>query len=106
MTDNSTNVSEPAREALVDGDFPLWIAEAFGASGLGVAGVALFVQFMGALGLFNWSESFKVPAIWLTLTTPTIAAVLPVPVVWRIMGIVTTAVAFLFIGLWLYWART
>jgi hypothetical protein len=100
------SLGDPARDALIDGDFPLWVGEAFGASGLGVAGVALFVQFTAALGLFNWSESFKVPAIWLVITTPTIASTLPVPVAFRIFGIVTTAVATLFVGLWLYWSRT
>lgn len=94
-----------AMERLLEGDFPWWIGEAYGASGLGVGGVALFVLFGGAIGLFNWTESFKVPAVWLVLTAPLLAAALPVPIVWRIMGIVTVAVAMLFIGLWAYYRR-
>jgi len=98
-------IGEEARDTLFEGDLPGWVAEAFGASGLGVAGTTLFVIFLGALGLFNWTETFKVPAVWLVLTTPLVATTLPVPVVWRLMGLITTAVAMLFVGLWLYWRR-
>lgn len=98
-------LGEAAREALFNRNWLKWVGEAFGASGLGVSGVALFVIFGGAVGLFNWSESFKVPAVWLTLMTPLVAATLPAPVVWRLLGIVTTALAMLFVGLWLYWRR-
>lgn len=101
-----SDLGEPARDALSDGDFPEWMAEAYGASGMGVSGFALFVLFAGALGLFNWTESFKVPAVWLALMGPMFAAALPVPVVMRLMGIVTVAVAVLFLGLWTYWQRT
>jgi len=94
-----------AREALFNQQFPKWVAESYAASGIGVAGVALFVMFIPAVGLFNWSESFKVPAVWLALTTPLLAASLPVPVVWRLIGIITTALAGLFIGLWVWFNR-
>lgn len=97
---------DPAREALVDGDFPEWVGEAYGASGLGVGGFALFVLFGGALALFNWTESFTPPAVWLALMTPLVAAVLPVPALMRVMGIVTVAVAVLFVALWTYWQRS
>jgi len=98
-------IGEEARETLYGGDIPGWVAETYGASGLGVSGFALFVLFAGALGLYNWTETFRVPAIWLTLTTPLIAVLLPVPVLWRLVGIITTALAMLFVGLWLYWRR-
>lgn len=98
-------IGSTAEEELFNRNFPEWVGEAYGASGLGVAGFAALVLFGGALGLFNWSESFKPPAIWLILTTPLIASVLPVPVVMRVAGIATTALAMLFIGLWLYWRR-
>lgn len=100
-----SDLGAAAREALGNGDFPEWMGEAYGASGLGVSGFALFVLFAGALGLFNWTESFKVPAVWLALISPLMAYALPVPVVMRIMGIVTAAVAMLFVGLWIYWQR-
>jgi len=99
-------LGDSATEALIDGEFVKWVAEAYGASGLGASGTALFVIFIGAIGLLNWSESMRVPAVWLALTTPLVAATLPVPVVWRLIGIITTAVATLFVGLWLYWNRT
>lgn len=97
---------DDAREALLEGDFPKWLAEAYGASGLGVAGFTLFVLFAGALGLFNWTESFKVPAVWLAIMTPVVAVALPVPTVMRLMGIVTLGVAMLFVALWAFWSRT
>ena len=94
-----------AREALFNEEYLRWLAEAYGASGLGATGFTLFIVVAGAIGLQNWSETFKVPAVWLALMTPLVAATLPVPVVWRIIGIVTMAVAMLFIGLVLYWNR-
>lgn len=99
-------LGDAATDALIDGEFVRWVAEAYGASGMGVSGTALFVVFAGAIGLANWSESFRVPAVWLALTTPLVAASLPVPVVWRLIGIITTAVAMLFVGMWVYWNRT
>lgn len=98
-------LGEAAREALFNREFLRWIAEAFGASGIGVSGFALFVLFMGALGLYNWTETFVVPAVWLVLMAPLVASALPVPVVWRLVGIITTALAMLFVGLWVYWQR-
>jgi hypothetical protein len=94
-----------AREALFDGDYPVWVAEAFAASGIGTSGFALFILFAGAIGLMNWSEGFRVPAVWVALMSPLVAATLPVPVVMRLFGVITTAVASLFIGLWIYFGR-
>jgi len=74
-----TSVGSEARESLYDGELLQWVAESYGASGLGVAGFALFVLFAGALGLFNWSESFKVPAVWLAIMTPLVATACPCP---------------------------
>jgi hypothetical protein len=98
-------IGESAKEALFNQDFPRWVAEAFGASGIGVSGFALFVMFGGALGLFNWTESFKVPAVWVVLMAPVVGSTLPVPVIWRLAGLITTALAMLFVGLWVYWQR-
>lgn len=100
-----SDIGEDAREELYDNNFPEWIGEAYGASGLGVSGVALFILFIGAVGLFNWTESFKVPAVWLAIMSPVIAVALPVPAVMRLMGIITVAVAVLFVALWAYWQR-
>lgn len=101
-----SDLGEDALDALTDGNFLEWIAHAYGDSGIGVSGFALFVLFMGALGLFNWTESFKVPAVWLALMAPLVAVALPVPAVMRLMGIVTVAVAMLFVGMWSLWRRT
>jgi hypothetical protein len=97
-------IGEAAEDALFNEEWLSWISESFGVA-VTVSGFALFVLFYGALGLYNWTESFKVPAIWLVLMTPTVAAVLPVPVVWRLVGLVTVALALLFVGLWTYWNR-
>jgi hypothetical protein len=98
-------IGEAAQRAFFNEEWLQWVGEAYGASGLGVAGTALFVMFMGALGLYNWTETFKVPAVWLAITAPLLAGALPAPIVWRVVGIVTTAVAMLFVALWLYWRR-
>lgn len=98
-------LGEPAREALLDREWLRWVAEAFGASGIGVSGFALFVLFAGAVGLFNWTETMKVPAVWLVIMTPLVASALPVPVVMRLMGIITAALAMLFMAIWAYWRR-
>ena len=103
MTDDELGAA--AREALSNRQYPEWIAEAFGASGMGVSGFVLFVMFIGAIGLFNWTESFTPPAVWLALVAPLLAVALPVPVVWRVMGIATLGFAMLFIGLYFYWDR-
>jgi len=97
-------LGEAGREALGNQDILKWIAESY-AVGVGVSGFALFVLFSGALGLFNWTETFKVPAVWLVLMTPLVATALPVPVLWRLVGLITTALAMLFVGLWIYWKR-
>ena len=99
------DLGEGAREELLNRNYLDWVAQAFGESGLGVSGFALFILFAGAIGLFNWTESFKVPTIWLVLMTPLVASALPVPVVWRLVGLITVAVATLFTGLWIYWRR-
>jgi hypothetical protein len=98
-------IGEGAEDELFNQNYPEWIAESYGASGLGVAGFAALVLFGGALGLFNWTESFKPPVVWLALMTPIVSAALPVPVVMRVAGIITTGVALLFLGLWSYWRR-
>jgi len=105
MIGRTLQVGADAMDELLGSDYPEWIGEAYGASGIGVGGTALFVLFMGALGLYNWSETFKVPAVWLVLTTPLVSTVLPVPIIWRLAGLITTALATLFLGLWLYWSR-
>lgn len=94
-----------ARKALFNEEFLRWLGEAYGASGIAPTGFSLFVMFMGVIGIYNWTESFKPPAIWLGLVAPLVAGSLPVPIVWRIIGVVTTAVAMLFIGLYAYWQR-
>jgi len=100
-----SDLGEDARDELTDGNFPEWLGEAYGDSGMGIEGFALFVLFGGAIGLYNWTESFKVPAVWVVLMAPVVAIALPVPVVWRLMGFVTVALAMLFIGMWIYWQR-
>jgi len=97
-------IGEAATEAFKRENWLAWVTEAFGVA-LTNPGFGLFVMFAGAVSLFNWTESFQVPAIWLVLVTPLMASTLPVPAIWRLVGLVTTALAALFIGLWLYWRR-
>lgn len=105
MTPTPTEFGDAARKSFFNEEWLQWIGEAYGASGFQVSGTALVFIFAGALGLYNWTETFKVPAVWLALTTPLVAAALPAPVVWRLVGLLTTAVAMLFIGLFVYWRR-
>lgn len=93
-----------AREAATNEQWLTWIAEAFGV-GVTVPGFSLFVLFAGAIGIMNWTETLKAPAVWVTIMAPTVAATLPVAVVWRIVGVATTALALLFLGLYVYWGR-
>jgi hypothetical protein len=99
-----TLIGENATTAMQNEQWLSWVSEAYGVS-LTVPGFGAFVLFAGAVSLFNWTESFRVPAIWLVLMTPLIATLLPVPMVWRLVGLITTALAALFVGLWLYWRR-
>lgn len=99
-------LGDDALDALLRRDYLQWIAEAFGASGIGVSGFALFVLFAGAVGLLNWTESFRVPAVWLAITVPLVATTLPAPVQRILTGLVTVAVAVLFLAIWAYWRRT
>lgn len=97
-------IGEAAIEALTNQEWLTWISESYGVA-VTVSGFATFVLFGGAIGLYNWTETFKVPAIWLVLMTPLVATALPVPVIWRLIGLVTTALAMLFVGIWAYWRR-
>ena len=99
-------IGQDALDALLDQRWLDWLTMSYGESGLGVSGVALFVLVAGAVGLFNWTESFRVPAVWLALMGPLVALALPVPVRLRLVGLVTVAVAMLFVALWIYWSRT
>lgn len=99
------SLGDTAREALLNREYLTWISEAYGASGIGVGGFAVFVLFGGAIGLYNWTETFKVPAVWLALVGPVVASALLAPVVGRLAGLVTIALAMLFVGLWVYWNR-
>ena len=93
-----------AREAATNEQWLSWLVESF-AVAVTAPGFSLFVLFAGAVGLMNWTETLKAPAVWLTIMAPLVAATLPVAVVWRILGIVTTAVALLFLALYAYWGR-
>lgn len=93
-----------AQDAAANEQWLTWLIEAF-AVGVTAPGFSLFVLFAGAIGLMNWTETLKAPAVWLTIMTPLVAATLPVAVVWRILGIVATALALLFLALYRYWGR-
>jgi hypothetical protein len=72
--------------------------------GLAVVGALLVLAVF--VTLFNWSESWTVPMTWLALSTPIVAgAALPGGMIRLIGGLVTFAVAGLFIGAWYWWGR-
>ena len=100
------DLGQDALDALIDQDWLEWVALSYAESGLGVTGFALFILFAGAVGLFNWTESFRVPAVWLALMAPIVALSLPVAVRWRLAGIVSVGVAMLFVALWMFWQRS
>lgn len=93
-----------AQEAAANEQWLEWIIESYAVS-VGAPGVALFALFGGALGILNWTESLKPPVVWVTLMAPLVASTLPVAIVWRVLGLVTTGVALLFLALYMYWGR-
>lgn len=73
-------------------------------TGLGLAGVGLFILGTGFIGIKNWSESWILPLVWLAFVAPVLAvAMLPGSVLRQIAGIITIAVALVFVGWW-YWS--
>lgn len=84
-----------------------WVFCPYTITGLGLAGVGVFVLGTGFVGLKNWSESWILPMTWLALVAPVLAvAMLPGNVLRQIAGIVTIAVALVFIGWWFWSGRS
>ena len=68
---------------------------------LGMAGVGLLMAFTGTLGLFSWSRTAIVPAVFLALITGVAVATLPGVVAGLVTGIVTlVATIVLVLGIW------
>lgn len=73
---------------------------------LGIAVVGAILVLSVFVGLLNWSESWITPMTWLAIATPMVAAAaLPGGLIRLIGGLVTFAVAMLFIGGWYWWSR-
>lgn len=69
--------------------------------------VGAFMTLVPFIGLLNWSESWTVPMTWLAIVAPIVAAAaLPGGMIRLIGGVVTFAVAMLFVGLWYWWGRS
>lgn len=97
---------EMLAEAVNGGRAPLdWVLCSYAISGLGVSGVGMFLSFTVAVGLKNWTEGFTVPVIWIVLSGGALVGFVPAPLWTKVAGVVTAAVAFLFIGLWYYLGR-
>lgn len=97
--------SRPFWELLADGQIFRWVRCPYIIDGLGEAGFGLFLVGLPFVALFNWSESYTMPLIWLAISVPTLgAAILPGVVIRQIAGLLTAALALLIIGLYI-WLR-
>lgn len=95
--------NRPFYDILSSGDIFEWLSCVFSIDYLGRAGFGLFVLGIPFVGLYNWSESYTLPMIWLAIAAPTIsAAFIPGTVARRIAGLLTAAVALLIIGLYIW----
>ena len=84
-----------------------WVFCPYVMTALGWTGVGLIILATGFVGLKNWTESWVVPMVWTVMVAPVLATtLLPGAVLRRIAGLVTIAVAMLFIGFWYWWSRS
>lgn len=73
---------------------------------IGVAAVGGIMFVMGFVGLYNWTESWTMPLVWTSLVAPLVAVTaLPGGLIRLIGGVVTLAVAMLFLGVWWWYGR-
>ena len=84
-------------KALID-----WVVAPYAATGLGVTGFGFFFIAMIGVGMYNWSESFVVPTVWITLMSGVLVTMAPGPLVSRFFGLIVGGVALLFVGLVYY----
>lgn len=95
----SAATSDPA--ALFDWVFCPYAIEV----GLPVVGTMLMA--IGFVGMFHWSESWRLPVTWLAIVAPIVAATaLPAGLIRLIGGIVTFGVLLFFIGIYYWWGRS
>jgi len=85
-----------------------WLICGYAIGGLGLTGVGAFVVGMGFIGLYNWSESWEVPVVWLATVVPAMAAgfLIPGSLQRRIAGVITVGAAMLLIGIYWWWGRS
>lgn len=99
--------SRPLYEMLSDaiqggGKLMDWLFCNYTINGLGLTGFGLFLIFIVAIGLQQWTEGFTVPAVWMALTGGVLVTFIPGMLVARIFGVLVLGVAMLFWGLWYY----
>jgi len=83
--------------ALVD-----WVVGVHASTGIGLTGFGFFFILTVGVGLYNWSEGFVVPTVWVTLMSGVLVTMVPGPVIGRIFGLIVGGVALLFVGLVYY----
>lgn len=73
---------------------------------VGLPVVGSILMLIVFVGLFNWSESWRLPLTWLTLVAPVVAVIaLPGGLIRLIGGLVTFGVLVMFIGIYYWWGR-
>lgn len=101
------NCSRPFYEILGNHGVFSWLPCPYTITGLGLAGVGMFVLAGGFIGLKNWSESWVAPMTWVGIMAPAMGvALLPGTLLMRIAGLLTVAVAMLIIGIYWWWGRS
>jgi len=99
--------SRPFFDYLANGELFNAINCPYAIGGLGITGVGMMVVLTGFVGLYNWSESWTVPLVWLAIVVPSMGAtLLPGAVLRRVAGLLTLAVAGLMIGLYWWFGRS
>lgn len=98
--------SRPFWDLIANGNLFDWMMCPYTIGGLGLTGFGVFVVALPFVGLKNWSESWRVPMVWLAIAVPSMSSLLlPGSVLRRIAGAITVAFAMLIIGIYWWWGR-
>lgn len=74
---------------------------------IGIVAVGTILLVIGFIGLYNWSESWSIPLVWLALVTPLVSmTALPGGLIRIIAGLATFGVALMILGLYWWWGRS
>lgn len=94
---------EVLSDAISNGKAPLdWVMCPYTITGIGLQGFGFFLILTVAAGMLNWSESFRLPAVWIVLSAGVLVAMVPAPLVDRIFGFIVAAIFLFFLGVIYY----